>query len=279
MSAPVQEHYGSGDIVARILAAVPWSESTDVNLTASQLFPFDQLHGRELLATRDHAARLNPQRGAHLLDIGSGIGGPARFFAGTLGCRVTGIDLTPDFVEAANDLTRLCGLMDQVNFIEGDAVSMPFGANTFDHAYCFYVGMNLRDKPAVFGECFRVLKPGATLLWTEVTSGSGVPHYPLPWSRTADDSHVDASGTLVHHLSGAGFEVLTVEDETDAHLEMAKRMRLSAKPPSVGQIQANEVVLGPDFVGRRQNYLKSLDEHRIASTLFIARKPPVEHMT
>jgi ubiquinone/menaquinone biosynthesis C-methylase UbiE len=275
---PVHKHYGSNEIVARILAAIPWSESDGVALTASLLFPFDQLHGRELFATKEHSARLNPEIGAHLLDIGSGIGGPAGYFASMLGCRVTGIELTPDFVIFANELTSFCGMSDQANFVLADAASIQFKANTFDHAYCLYVGMNLPDKPAVLAECFRVLKPGATLIWTEVTSRSGVPHYPLPWSLTADGSHVDTSDTLCHHLSSAGFEVLTVEDETNAHLVLANRMKLSGKTPLVGQVQANEVVLGPDFVVRRQNYLKSLLEHLIASTLIVARKPQAEHV-
>ena len=272
MSLQVQDHYGAADIVERILAAVPWAAADGAPLAAEQLFPFDQLHGRELLATRDHAANLNPSSDAHLLDVGSGIGGPARYFASVFECRVSGIDLTPQFVAAATELTDLTGLAEKVDFVEADAADMPFEPGTFDHAYCFYVGMNLTDKPAVLRECFRVLKPGATLLWTEVTSNSGEPQYPLPWARDAAGSHVDTREELIGHFQDAGFEVLSVDDETDEHLELARRMKATGAAPSMGQHQANEVVLGPDFVERRINYIRSLAEGALASTVICGKK-------
>jgi SAM-dependent methyltransferase len=272
MSTLVQDHYRATAIVDRILAAVPWAATDATPLTPEQLFPFDQLHGRELLATRDHATKLNPPTDACLLDIGSGIGGPARYFASVFGCRVSGVDLTPQFVTAATELTRLTGLDDKADFVEADAADMPFEAGTFDHAYCFYVGMNLPDTPAVLRECFRVLKPGGTLLWTEVTSGSGQPHYPLPWAREASGSHVELVETLVRYFGDAGFEVLSVDDETDAHVELARRMKAAGVNPTADQRQANEVVLGPDFVERRGNYIRSLSEGALASTVVFGKK-------
>ncbi|GAB2184242.1 class I SAM-dependent methyltransferase [Roseibium sp. LAB1] len=273
MTTLVQDHYGASDIVSRILAAIPWLPEEGKALTADQLFAYDQLHGRELQATKDHAARLNPGKAAHVLDIGSGIGGPARYVASTFGCHVTGIDLTPEFIAAADELTSLCGLSDLSTFVLGDAATIPFEAAAFDHAYCFYVGMNLIDKPAVLSECLRVLKPGGILLWTEVTSVVGTPYYPLPWSLNAEGSHVDTLEALKGQMLAAGFEIVSVDDETGAHLELAKRMKSSGVIPSAGQKQANEVVLGPDFLERRVNYLKSLSEGRIASTLLVAKKP------
>jgi len=272
MPIEVQEHYGAVDIVERILNAVPWAAADGKPLAADQLFPYDQLHGRELLATRDHAEKLGPARGARLLDVGSGIGGPARYFASVFGCRVTGIDLTRQFIAAAQDLTRLTGLNELVDFIEADAKQMPFASGSFDDAYCFYVGMNLPDRPTVLSECIRVLKPGATLLWTEVTSKSGEPHYPLPWARDAAGSHVDTHETLISDFRNAGFDVLSVDDETDAHLELAKRMKAAGARPTAGQQQFNEVVLGADFVERRINYIRSLADGALASTVICGQK-------
>jgi ubiquinone/menaquinone biosynthesis C-methylase UbiE len=134
MSTLVKDHYGATDIVKRILAAAQHTDTYGSPLPADRLFPYDQLHGRELLATKEHAARLNPAADAHLLDIGSGIGGPARYFSSLFGCRVTGVDLTPSFVAAATELTGLTGLADTVEFIEGDVAKLPFDPGTFDHA-------------------------------------------------------------------------------------------------------------------------------------------------
>ena len=273
MTMQVPDHYGSAEIVERILAAIPWSPAAGIPLMASQLFPYDQLHGRELLATKDHAARLGPDNNAHLLDVGAGIGGPARYLAGVFGCSVTGIDLTPEFVAAANALCEFCDLAGQVNIVEGDAAKMPFDANAFDNAYSFYVGMNIPDKRAVLDECFRVIKPGGTLLWTEVTAVTEQPHYPLPWSRTAEGSHLITVESLMSHFTAAGFDTVAVEDETDAHLELARVMRESGKIPTEEHIQVNEVVLGADFAEHRKNYIRSLSDGLIRSSLFLMRKP------
>jgi len=167
----VTSHYGSDGIVERILAAVPDAN----NLTARQLYPFDQLHGRELIATQDHAARLAPSSSDRILDIGSGIGGPARFLADTYGCSVDGVDLTQAFVEASGRLTELCGLSNKVRFHEANATKLPFADNSFDAAICFYVGMNIADKAAVIGQAFRVLKPRGRLIWTEAVLAGGDP--------------------------------------------------------------------------------------------------------
>ncbi len=273
MSVSVEEHYASDGIVARLLAAVEHDGSTHGTLRAQDLYPFDQFHGRELLATRDHGARLAPGRTDHVLDIGSGIGGPARYLAATFGCRVTGVDLTPRFVEAASELTALCSLDALVGFVRADAAALPFEANTFDHAICFYVGMNLPDKAAVLSEAARVLKPGGRLIWTEVVSRNDPPHYPLPWAISADMSHLTDRDSLVGLVAAAKFKVLAVEDETDKHLELAEKMRQSAKVPSPHHQQANAVVLGPDFVERRTNYIRSLAEARLASLFIEAAKP------
>ena len=271
--ADVQDHYGSADIVPRVLAAVPWGVDGEETLEADQLFPFDQLHGGELRSTIAHAARMKPQRSAEILDIGSGIGGPARYFATKFGCSVTGIDVTAQFVSAATELSRLCALSELTRFVEGDAASLPFEEARFDHAYCFYVGMNLSDRNAILRECARVLKPGGMLLWTEVVGAGGCPYYPLPWSVSAEMSHIGNRTDLLTAMHTAGFVITAVEDESDALVEGAEAVMRSGRVPSVGHRQANEVVLGADFAERRRNFVRSLADDRLASILIEARTP------
>jgi len=273
MSNPVTDHYSSTGIVARILAAIPFSRDGDAALRAEQLYPFDQFHGRELLATRDHTALLAPQTGEHVLDIGAGIGGPARYIAATYGAHVAGVDLTPRFVEAANELTALCGLGDHATFTCADAAHLPFDDNQFDAAICFYVGMNLPDEPAVLAEARRVLKPGGRLVWTEVVRGTGDPQYPLPWATSADASHLLGRDELLAMLEGAGLTLDDARDETRDHLDLAQKIKQSGAQPSPLQLEANAVVLGPDFIERRKNYIRSLASGAIASLCIQAHKP------
>ena len=167
-------------------------------------------------------------------------------------------------------LTKLVGLSPE--FVVGSALDMPFDDRNFDVATLIHVGMNLPDRLAVLRECFRVLKAGATLVWTEVTSAEGEPHYPLPWARDEAGSYVCPIETLLRNFVDANFEVLSVDDETDAHLELAKQMKASGAGPPKGQFQANEVVLGADFGERRANYIRGLADGALASKVIYGKK-------
>jgi len=267
--ADVIANYSSTTIVERMMAAVAATGATGP-LTADRLFPYDQLHGRELLATRDHVPRLAAQPGWRVLDIGSGIGGPARYIAATTGASVTGIDLTPALVEAATELSERVGLGALVQFQLGNAEAMPFADHSFDAAICFYVGMNLPDKAAVLAEAHRVLKPGARLLWTQVVSGNGEAIYPLPWAATAAVSHVGPPEQLRQAMLDAGFAVLDWADETDAHVELAKAGAASGMVPTQEHLSVLHVVLGAGFAERRQNYLRNLASGAMRSVAILA---------
>lgn len=269
----VQTHYGSDGIVNCILTAISMPDPRPGSLKAEQLYPFDQLHGRELLATKDHTARLACDANDRILDIGCGIGGPARYIAATYGSSVEGIDVTPPFIDAAAELTRLCGLQGLASFQKADASRMPFADQYFDGAICFYVGMNLAQKADVIGEAFRCLRPGAKLIWTQVVTGTGEHYYPLPWSKEPSTSYLLDAGSLESLFSAAGFKLVDVVDEFSQHVELARERARSAQMPSDAQKQANEIVLGQDFVERRRNYIRCLSEGRLTSLVIEAERP------
>jgi 2-polyprenyl-3-methyl-5-hydroxy-6-metoxy-1,4-benzoquinol methylase len=128
---PVREHYASEGITARGLTALRAVNGPEVAITPETLAPIDHFHGKGVIATEELAAALQPEPGDHLLDIGCGIGGPARWLAAKYGCRVTGIDLTAEFCEAARELNSLCGLADRVQIMHGSALSLPLPDNSF----------------------------------------------------------------------------------------------------------------------------------------------------
>ena len=211
--ARVQRHYTSTGITARILAALRNVNGPHVPITPETLAPIDHFHGKGAIATEELAAILQPEPSHHVLDIGCGIGGPARWIAAKYGCRVTGVDLTLEFCEAARELTDLCGLADRVRILHGSALSLPVPDERFDRAYSQAALMNISDKRGVFRETFRVLRPGGLLALSLAGAGSaGEPHYPLPWATTTAISFLATPDEVRGDLLAAGFQIVFVRD-------------------------------------------------------------------
>jgi cyclopropane fatty-acyl-phospholipid synthase-like methyltransferase len=151
----VQDHYASAgtgsSIAARIAAAVRATAGPTTSITPETLAPFDHFHGGGLAATQELAAALQPQAGETILDIGCGIGGPARWIARRYNCSLTGVDLTQEFCDAARELNSLCGMAEQVRIVERSALSLPLPNAAFDRAFSQFMVMNVADRPAYIG--------------------------------------------------------------------------------------------------------------------------------
>jgi len=232
-------HYTDGGLYDRLRALLADDGVDPDRPTIADLAPYDQFHGRALEATRELADLFDPGPGGHLLDIGCGIGGPARYLADRFGCRVTGIDLTEEFVDVARRLTDLVGMADRVSFEWGNALAMPFGDDVFDGAFSMNVSMNIEDKDALYREAWRVLRRGAPLVLSELATGKdGLVDYPTPWAETAGSSFLVGVDETVQGLEASGFRVEVVRDTTEATLEFGKRSKAmlerGEKPPHRG---------------------------------------------
>ena len=270
---PVREHYASEGITARILAALRSVISPDVPITPDTLAPIDHFHGKGVVATEELAALLKPKASDHLLDIGCGIGGPARWIAAKCGCRVTGVDLTVEFCEATRQLNSLTGLADRVQILHGSALSLPVPDSDFDHAYSQAVLMNVSDKRGVFREALRVLRPGGSLALSLAGAGSaGEPCYPLPWATTPDISFLTTPDELRGDLLAAGFQVVALRDASAevaaAFAPILKRLETEGLPP-LGE----HVVTGEGAKEWRINAMRSLRDRRTSMIEVLARKP------
>ena len=222
----ITSHYSSGELLGR-LSAVLSGDGADPNApTIASMAPYDQFHGRGMEATEELAGVLDAGPGDRVLDVGCGIGGPARYMADRFGCRVTGIDLTPEFCDAARHVTGLMGLGDRVVFEQGDATAMPFGDAAFDKAYSMNVSMNIADKTGFYTEIGRVLKPGGRLILSEIAQGPGGDvDYPTPWARTAASSFLATPEETRAGLEACGFTVEQMRDTSEQVLEFGARSR------------------------------------------------------
>ena len=232
----ISGHYSSGKLMERLRAALAAEGIDPDRPTVEQLAPFDHFHGRGLEATQQAANLVSPSPTDHILDVGSGIGGPARYFATRFGCRVTGIDLTAEFCEIARGLTRAVGLADRVAFEQGNALVMPFPDASFDGAYSMNVSMNIADKAGLFGEIRRVLKPGGWFVLAEIAQGpAGAPTYPTPWARTAETSFLATPDETHAALAAAGFTIAQSRDTIAEAAAFTARSRAliarGEKPP------------------------------------------------
>src|SRR5215472_17412776 len=173
VEAVVQRYYGDRPLLPRIDDALRAAGVDPQAPSYRDLWPYDQLHSRGIVATREHAERAQIRAGMYVLDLGCGLGGASRYLAAECGCRVAAIDLTPNFVEAARLLTARCGLRDRVEIRQANALALTFQDGTFDHVWSYAVTMNIADKAGLAREVARVLKPGGSFSCNEIEQGAG----------------------------------------------------------------------------------------------------------
>lgn len=266
----VASHYVSGGDLAGAIAESLRRAGKDIDkLTTADLGTVDEFHIRGRPATLELARALNIDARSHVLDIGSGLGGPARTLAESYGCHVTGIDLTQAFCDAAATLSNWVGLGDRLTFRQGDATSLPFADATFDAAMTIHVAMNIARKDLVYAEAKRVLKPGGRFAIYDIVAGEGGDVlFPVPWAREPSISHLATPDAMRTLLTDAGFKILDVQDSTEESQRwfeaMAARIAEGATPAVTFQI-----FLGNDFPEMARNQVRNLRERRIRTITYI----------
>lgn len=229
------EHYWDGGMRERVLSGLQKAGKDLERLQMADLAPFDEFHLRGLEASRELAARAAFAPDDRVLDIGSGIGGPARFLATELGCHVTGIDLTPSFTELATELSQMVGLADQTWFVTGDATEMPFEDAGFDGVWMQHVNMNIPAKDKLFAEALRVTKPGGRMALHEVVRRADSIAYPVPWADDPTQSFLATPDELQSAWEKAGWTTQELVDDSEKATTwisaVAERIAREGPPP------------------------------------------------
>ena len=271
LESEVARHYTCGGMLDAVLGALRTAGKDPDNLHGSDLFGADELHIGWQPATADLAQDLKLSHGMKVLDVGAGVGGPARHLAEEHGAQVTGIDLSQEFVDVATELTRRCGLSDRASFRVASGLDMPFEDGTFDRATMIHVGMNIRDKDRLFAEVRRVVKPGGLFAVYDIMRVADAEiSYPMPWADTEATSFVERPETYRSLLRDAGFEVEGEKSRREMALTLAREMREKVEregPPPLSV----QTLMGPQIQERIANVLATLDAGTIAPIQMLAR--------
>src|SRR5215467_2070930 len=257
--AGVRDHYRATGLTERLKTALAALGPEDQQFTPQQLAALDQFHTRGLAATVELAKLAGITADMSVLDVGSGVGGPARFLAATYGCQVMGVDLSEAFVHTARYLTERTGQSERVSFETASALDLPFDDGHFDVVLLQHVAMNISDRARLYREIRRMLKTGGRFATFDVVLNSGEPHYPVPWARTPATSFLLTAAATREAIEPAGFRTLAWQDDTEAAKAWFAQTRDSGPPPSPNL----GVVMGPDIVQLAGNLGRNLMEGRL----------------
>jgi ubiquinone/menaquinone biosynthesis C-methylase UbiE len=271
----IQGHYNRQGLEDAILAALTAAGKDIDHLKLEDLAPIDEFHIRGREATHELAAQINLNSAYKVLDVGSGVGGASRYLASEYGCHVTGLDLTDEYCQTAQALAERLGLASLVTYRQGSALDMPFEDNSFDVVWTQHAAMNIPDKPKLYSEIARVLRPNGYFAMYDVLAGPVTPlYYPVPWATDPSISFLSTPQELRELLEAAGLPLLNWRDTSEVgrawFKELAAKMQRQGGSPALGF----HILLGPDFREMAQNQVRNLNENRIVLIECVAQKLP-----
>ena len=241
----ITRHYSGGALLGAIDAGLEQLGITPGSATIDDLAPVDEFHIGGRPATWELCEQLGIDAATSVLDLGCGIGGTARYMATAFGCAVTGVDLTPEYIDVARVLAERTGPTDRLAFETASALSMPFQNASFDRAVQLHVGMNVADKSGLFREVRRLLRPGGRFgIYDIMRVNDRAIEFPMPWATDAAMSFVEPVAVYRSELVSAGFTIESERNRGDfaTGFFQAVGARVAAGPPPLGL----HVIMGDD---------------------------------
>ena len=269
----VESHYSRGELLEDIRAGVGQLGKSPDTVSVEDLAPVDEFHIGGRTATETFLGQLEIAPHDHVLDVGCGIGGASRFAAERYGCRVTGLDLTEDYVRTGEVLCEWLGLSDRISLERGDATDTPFARGSFDKAFMLHVGMNIENKELLAMELFRLLRPGGRLgVYDIMRMDAGELRYPVPWATTAGESRVSTPATYRGTLESAGFRVVAENDRSGFAMDFFAGLQMNgngaARPPL-----GLHILMGDSTQEKVGNMIDNVAAGRVAPVELIIEKP------
>ncbi len=270
----VAQHYSHGDLLGAIQSSIAKIGKTSDTVTIDDLAPVDEFHIGSRMATQHLLDQLNFTDSQHILDVGCGIGGASRYIASQSGCLVSGIDLTPEYVDTGKAICSWMGLDKQIDLYQGSALDMPFDDAAFNGAVMFHVGMNIEDKQRLFSEVFRVLQPGASFgVYDIMRINDGQLSFPSTWATDENSSSLGTPEQYKQALTAAGFSIAAENDRREFALDffaqMMQKLKTSGGPPAIGL----HILMQDTTPAKVKNMIDNIANSLIAPVEIIACKP------
>jgi ubiquinone/menaquinone biosynthesis C-methylase UbiE len=268
----IHSYYSPNDLYNKIIEGLNKLGKDLSKITLDDLQPVDEFHIRGDVATKELIKLSAFTSHMHILDVGCGIGGSTRRLAHETGCRVTGIDLSDEYIDTAQRLTQLLNMQERVKFHATSALALPFDDNSFDGVWSLQMNMNVEDKLSWLKETYRVLKPGERAVLYEVCGNkNSPPYFPVPWAQDSSMSFLVPPESFRAVITAAGFDITVWNDKTD----LAQKAFANAKEP-VGKpnlpVLGVYLLVGSDIQTKAYNLHRNLDEERVSLIEIVAVK-------
>ena len=269
----IHSYYSPNDLYNSIIEGLSEIGKELSEVTLDDLQPVDEFHIRGDVATKELIKLSGFTPDMHVIDVGCGVGGSTRRLSHETGCRVTGIDLSDQYIDAAERLTQLLSMQERVKFHAASALALPFDDDTFDGAWSIQMNMNVEDKLSWLRELHRVLKPGGRAVLYEVCGNKNSPvHFPVPWAQDSSMSFLVPPESFRDVISVAGFDIDVWNDKTHLAQKAFAHMTEPMGEPDLPELGVH-LLVGNDILTKAYNLHRNLDEERVSLIETVAIKP------
>ncbi|KPK52710.1 MAG: hypothetical protein AMJ63_08625 [Myxococcales bacterium SG8_38_1] len=271
-NAHIHGYYSPNDLYNKIVDGLNRLGKDLSKVTLDDLQPVDEFHIRGDSATKELIELAEFTADMNILDVGCGIGGSTRRLSHETGCRVTGIDLSNEYIDAAERLTHLLKMQERVSFHACSALELPFEDECFDGVWSLQMNMNVEDKQAWLNETYRVLKPGGRAIFYEVCAHRNPRiHFPVPWAQDSAMSFLVPPEEFRRMIESAGFEIAVWNDKTDLAREAFANAREPVGEPNL-PVLGVYLLVGRDIQTKAYNLRRNLDEESVSLIESVAVK-------
>jgi ubiquinone/menaquinone biosynthesis C-methylase UbiE len=274
-SDTVATHYTHGSLLGAILDGVQRLGKSVDTVSVDDLGSVDEFHIGGRIATGSFLDQIEIGSEDHVLDVGCGLGGASRFAAQQYGCRVTGIDLTNEYIKTGEVMCSWVGLGDRISLDEGDATATPYSDCAFDKSYMLHVGMNIADKHSLASELYRVLRPGGRLgIYDVMRVGDGKLKFPVPWAMTSEVSVVSSPEEYKTALKAAGFRVIAERNRSDFALKFFSQLQAGTAATGGSPPLGLHILMGEAAHAKVKNMIENISRKLVAPVELIAERAP-----